>query len=174
MVPEVISHGFTQTLKLQTLWRFSHIHYKPLCSTAVNHHNFVMSHLQVIETIKKRPRKGLRYILANYSWTVWQLCKVLRILFILFFSHSFTSTLSHIASEYSEKSPGTSALFLFLFMSLLSNLYNNIRKILANERILHDTTTLTQLLFAFLYDFSSRKWKWHSSVLSDSLWPHGL
>ena len=118
MVPEVISHGFTQTLKLQTLWRFSHLHYKPLCSTAVNHHNFVMSHLQVIETIKKRPRKGSCYVLANYFWTVWQLCKVLRNVFILFFSHSFTSTLSHIASEYSEKSPGTSALFLFLFMSL--------------------------------------------------------
>lgn len=34
--------------------------------------------------------------------------------------------------------------------------HNNVRKNLANERILHDTTALTQLLFVFLYHFSSR------------------
>lgn len=60
---------------------------------AVNHYNFVMSNPQVIETIKKKPRKGSHYILANYFWPVWRLCIVLRNMFILLFSHSFAIAL---------------------------------------------------------------------------------
>lgn len=63
--------------------------------------------------------------------------------------------LSHIVSEYSEKNTWNLC-SLLVSMSPLSDLYNNIRENLANERSPHDTPILTQSLFLFLYQLSSR------------------